>query len=482
MSERPSMTDEILSYLRGGSEIDVFSIAKNDPETLARSVAYILPKNYHRENLVKAVVALINKSPPTYRGVAWSLIQQIPLSHILYIPRVIRQDGGNSRRLRHAVVNKIVKSSRFDIIRSFFIATEMFRELFSYLYLPRRVINGKEIKNENYLLAVELSELSVPEAMETLKLTPVDLVKNYKIPIHMVMKYIDSPEMASELTGTISPDDFFRHGRWFRDILGDEKYEKIAMRLMKQVRDPLSFISIKDHLEATGALTFNLVRELDKRVEKVLDELMQKHQLERLALIVDVSGSMNLAKDITIKLYNAFSRMSSITDLIAFNNQAFTIELDRLRELEPMGMTSIGSAFVLLAQRLSERTELPQAIVLVTDLEENTPPFVENTIQLMLNYDSPPLIILHCGGTRKNVVGDYPHAVIPVKDFHPRLLTDIMAQFARLTEKVAVKEKEITRVVKERKPLDEELGTITLPERPKETLVPGYLERLLTSP
>lgn len=480
--EKEGVTAEnILSFLRGGTDLDIFQTAESSPELLARSIAYVLKQNYHRENLCEAIIALINKSPPAYRGVAWSFIQQLPFSHILYVPRILKRNkGNNSRRLRHAIANKIAQTNRDEILRSYFVAPNLYRQLFEYMKLPKTIINGEEIRNDTYLYAVRLLEKSTRDILEST--SPADFLRKYKVPLHMILQHVKNPDDALDLARVVSPDDFFRHGRWFRDILGDDEYEKIASKKIEGVRDPLSFVSIKDHLEATGALTLELTRELDERVGKIFDELMQKHRLERLALIVDVSGSMDLAKDVTIKLYNAFSRMSNITDLIAFNDRAFAIELDRLRELEPRGMTSIGSAFVLLAQRLAERTELPQAIVLVTDLGENTPPLVKNTIQLMLNYDTPPLIILHCGETRRNVVGDYPHAVIPVRDFHPRLLTDIMAQFARLTEKIAVKEKEITKVVKERKPLDEELGTIILPERPKETLIPGYLERLLSSP
>ena len=170
-------------------------------------------------------------------------------------------------------------------------------------------------------------------------------------------------------------------------------------------------------------------------------------------------------------------------------------------------MTSIGSAVLLLAQKLKRKDcrncrhykqcvewdclkspdecdhyspEKPQAVIVVTDLGENTPPYLKNTLPLLKEHGTPPLIILFCG-TRHMLRIDYPHAVIPVEDFHSRLLGDVIAQIARLTAKVAVEEKEVTEVVRERKVIDEELGAVQLPERPPESLKPGYLERVLCS-
>jgi len=478
LAERPVVGETILSYLHGGEEVDIIEVSKRNPELLARCIAYVLGRGYHRERLCRALVCLINYAPSTYRSIAWSLIQEVPLSHLLYITRVIEKNKENSRRLRHALVNKIANSEEGEIIRAYFMATELFRRLFSYMYLPREVINGNKITNKSYTLAYKLSTLSIPEALKELELRPIDLVKAYRIPMHLVMPFIETAEEAIELTRHVSADDFFRHGRWFKNIMGDTEYERIAFTKMKKVRDPLSFISIKEHLEATGALTPRLLEALDKRVEEVLNSLMKQFKLERIALLVDVSGSMDVAVKITSKLYEAFSRMTSITDLIAFRERAFTVELDRLRELEPGGMTSIGSGIVLLAQRIKQRGgAYPHAIILVSDLAENTPPKLNDALKLMEEYGKPPLVVVHCGD-RYPLKIDYPHALISVDDFHPRLLMDIMKQIARLTAKI-VEEKKITEIVKERKPIEEELGAIELPKRPPETYKPGYLERIL---
>jgi len=143
-----------------------------------------------------------------------------------------------------------------------------------------------------------------------------------------------------------------------------------------------------------------------------------------------------------------------------------------LRSIELDGATSIGSAILLLAQQLKENPVDLQAIILVSDLCENTSPYLNDTLPLLEEFGNPLLVVLHCGG-RCNLKINYPHAKIPVDKFHPRLIKDITAKVSE--------EKEITKVVKERRPILEELGRIELPQRPPETLKAGYLERLLCS-
>ena len=478
MGERKIEASLVISYLRGGEVgVDPKDLSLNQPELLARCTAYLIEKGaYHRERVCRALVCLINYGPSTYRGVAWSLIQKVPLSHLLHLPSAVEKGRENSRRLRHALVNKIAKSDEKEIIRAYFMKPGGFRRLFSFFFLPRELIDGKKIRNERYLLASKLSGISVKKAMKELGLSPVSLVEEYGISLHMVMEHIKDPGEALELAKKAQPDQFFRHGRWFRDILGDEEYERIALAKMDGLKDPLSFVFIRDHLEETGALTPTLSKRLNERADRVLEDLMRRHKLERIALIVDVSGSMEAAIDITSKLYEAFSRMGGlITDLIAFNDQAFTITLKRLKELKPGGSTSIGSAFVLLSRRL-EKGSRPQAIILVSDLDENTPPYLKDSIKLIERYEIP-LIVIHCGYRRRLRI-DYPHAIIPMDRFHGRLLVDVMREFAGLTAKI-IKERELTQLVRERRPLEEEIGEIELPSRPPESYNPGYLVFLL---
>jgi hypothetical protein len=221
---------------------------------------------------------------------------------------------------------------------------------------------------------------------------------------------------------------------------------------------------------------------MDQRAEEALLEISRKYDLKNLALIVDISGSMEVAIEITRKLYEAFSRMSTVTDLIAFREYATRLKLKQLKSIKAAGATSIGSAMVLLVKQLKKRQKkgepIPQAIVLVSDLAENSPPRLDSALPLLKEFGNPPLIVIHCG-FKTRLTMDYPHAILPVNEFHPRLLQNIMAQIAKLTSKVAISEKEITDVVKARRILDEEIAKVELPERPKESLRPGYLEGIL---
>jgi hypothetical protein len=469
--------EDMLSFLTGGKELDTKREAREDPDLLLRAMVYsIEERNYHRGRLCQGIIGLLNHSPPAYRESAWEIIQNVPLSHLLHIPESV-SGKGNTRRLRMALAVKLATSGRDELIKAFFIRPSSFRKLFDYLYLPREKINNREIINENYKMAHTLSTMSTPEAIEALRLRFGDLL-GFGIPLHMIMQWVEKKEDAEYLAERASPDDFIRHARWFRAILGDEAYEVYSLEKIEMVKDPLSFLSIKDHLQASGALTKKLTRSMDERAKKALDELSKKANLESLALIVDVSGSMEIAIDITSKLYQAFSRMATITDLIAFRERAKALKLKHLMSTKANGMTSIGSAILLLTKRLKRGKKVPQAIVIVSDMAENTQPMLHETLNLLDMYGKPPLVIVHCG-YRHILKMDYPHTYLPINEFHPRLLHNIIAQIAKLTAKVAVEEKEITETLKGRRILDEELSGVELPERPPETLKPGYLERLL---
>lgn len=473
--------NDILGYLRGGyNGIDIRTTAAESPELLARCIAYLSNQKYHRQNTVKAVLALINDADPAYRGSGWKLIQELPLSHLLEIHEVM-DNSDNTNRVRHAIATKIARSEPDEVLRAFFIAPSAYRDMFGKLYIPRDTIHDKPITNASYKAAYRLSQMSVHEALETTGLSKTDLLKRLHLPFHMVMEFVESPEEAIQLSESCGSKTFFDHIRWFRTIMGDEAYERVALDKMRSLKNPMDFLSKKKHLEDTGAFTERITEYMEDRAREVMAELMAKFDLESVALIVDVSGSMNVAVEITKKLYEALAKIGStkVTDVIAFNNVAYDISPEELPKLQVGGMTSIGASIVLLAQKLRDRNgrNVPQAIIMVTDLEENTPPDFNTSLRLLDEFDNPPLVVLLVG--RRYIPVDYPNGTIKVSDFHEGLLMDIMEEVARITSKVAVKEREITNVIRERKPIEEEIGAIPLPRRDPESLQPGFLERML---
>ena len=78
--EVPQRIEEILGYLRGGDIIETPKLAKENPELLSRCITYLMKEKYHRKNTIRAVVDLLNNSPTVYKGIAWQLLQQMPLS------------------------------------------------------------------------------------------------------------------------------------------------------------------------------------------------------------------------------------------------------------------------------------------------------------------------------------------------------------------------------------------------------------------
>ena len=284
-----------------------------------------------------------------------------------------------------------------------------------------------------------------------------DLIKKFKLHFEQIINLIDTKEEALEIVKILDSKSFFHHIRWYREMVGDQLYEKTALEKLKHLNNPQEFLLNREHLEETGALTEELTKYLEDRSKEIFEEMMKQFKLDRLALIVDISGSMQVAVDITEKLYEGFSQMGNITDIIAFNNVAFSITPERLRKIQADGGTSIGASIVTLRQRIDNRTglDVPQTIILVTDLDENVPPMLNPSLKLLEEYDNPPLVVIHCGKYRRDLPIQYPHAKLKVNDFHKGLIMQIMENIARITSKVAVKEKIITKVLGERRPLEE---------------------------
>jgi hypothetical protein len=483
--ERGIAIERILSFLRGDNQ-NIDELINVSPEIVSRCIAYQMQqRDYHRQHLCQAIVRLINIAPTPYRGTAWQLIQEMQLSHLLEIFSVMNGKD-NTRRLRFAIATKLAQASRSQLIRAFFMKPQAYRDLFEKLYLPRTVLNGKPITNDAYQLAHALSTLSIPKALAKFDIKISQLVKDFRLPLEKVMDLVSSPHDAIALALVSKGETFFRHGRWFRNIIGDTKYEELALQKVKTVKNPLGFTTIKQHLEETGAITPLIAEHMEKRAEEAMEAMLKQFDLDRIALIVDVSGSMRVAVEITTMLYEAFSKLKGqgiVVDLIAFNDFAYTIEPDRLQNLPTGGMTSIGSAFVMLEQRWRGRQSknLPQAIILVSDLEENTEPPLSLALERIKQYNAPPLVVLLCGSGRGSIQSDYPHAILPTQAFHKGLIMGIMKQIARLTQKVSKTEGDITKAVKKRRPIEEEIGLIDLPTRPQKTYTQGYLEQLLCS-
>lgn len=472
--EKLTKIENVISFLQGSKDNSgVFE----DSEMLARCITYLLDKKYHRDNLLIATLTLLKSKDNVYRDIAWDLIQKIPLSHLLTILKGFNKKL-NIKRLRHAIVTKICNSAKDEIFRAFFIEPEKFRSLFIKLFLPRKIFNDKEIMNENYNVAYTLSTLSVPEVMNIFRITVRDLL-DYHIPMDKIMNLITDPNEVEILADLVSAKTFFEHGRWIKNIIGDTKYLPIAYKKVEGLKDPIGFLANKAHLESTGVLTKDLIEALEKRADDIFEDLFKSFKLERLALIVDISGSMHAAIDITTKLYEGFSRVK-ITDLIAFNNNAITITNERLRAISPDGSTSIGSAIVLLQKRLEKRQkDFPQAVIIITDLEENTPPLLNDTWKLLNDYEDPALVIVQIP-TGSAIEVQVPHSIIKVSEFHKSLIMDIVKQIARVTATVVSDEaKEVTKVVKTRKLIDEEIGEIELGIRDPESLKKGFLEKIL---
>ncbi len=503
---------QILKYLREPKqeETTLDHFISQQPDDLTRAMAYVLQrgKKYYRQHMLRAIVKLFAYGTPYYRQVTWALLQKVRLSFLVELPQSIAtpkqgHTQENNKRLRGALLRKLVISDQKEIFLAFFNNPEKYRFMFEYFFFPNKPDdkgqyhlnrNPKAIVHKQYLFAINLAKLGgIQKIMKHYNLAPSNLYAMYKIRIDKIINLVEDPKDAMNLAHHVTGDDFFRHARWFTSILGTQRFEVHAESKIKDIRDPLRFTQINEHLRESQTLSPRLMTMIENRSNELINELLKNYKLERVALLVDTSPSMEVATDITVKLFDALSRINEniLTDLIRFHGQASVITIDQLKRQGISGsMTSIGAAVQLLYQRLIQRSleTYPQVIILISDMDENVPPFIGRigypraTDLLVEQGWNIPLIILHCGQRVSNFKLEYPHAIIKLDSFHDSLIMDILKDILKFSQKATdIGEQQITKVVGERKFLDEGLAEIKVPQRPEITLKKGYLEDLLTS-
>ena len=460
MEERKTPIDIYVAYLLGG---DVEPPSDLDDAMKAKAIRYVIQnKNHHRERVVKEIVSLFSSESMKVRGAAWSLIQMIPLYYLTYVPRLQRMP--NTKSFKLSIVNKIANSSKEEILRLFFSSPRRYRELFRRLHLYTKHVKGEPITNENYLFAVSLLDKPTNEVVREVGIDELAKI----VPLHTIMQYVESPEDVRVLAEVSPPQFYLEHIRWFSLHLGIDEASDIASKKIRELSDPLKFINVLDHLRETGVRE-DVVKELERRIDEAIQKKLSEYDIHHVILVVDVSGSMYEAINVTRKLYPLLSRFSDV-DIVAFNDNAWIVNRDELEVLSLGGWTSVGMGLLEASKLIRDDTD---AIVLISDCQENQPPRANRVVQYLKNK---PLIIIRVGYYTDLRI-DYPVVYVDIKDFHERLLFGILDTIARAAEKAREEE---TMIVEKRELLSEEVMKTPLPSRPPESLKPGFIVSTLT--
>lgn len=487
MSEQKQTHADVISFLRGGEVENIREIVETHPDETARSIKYMLEQKVHRQNLITTVLELMAQSNTYYREVAWALIQEIPLSYFTDIMGLVTEPARQiSNRLRHALVNKICKEDEGQIIRAFLISPDKFREMFNQLKLPATLFDDQPITNPNYQLAISLTETMITDYLNNSEQDLATIRYEYGIPLSKIIAYVDDPMQVLSLAESSNADDYFNHVQWFKQVIGEDEFNRVAEEKLKHVKNPAHFLQIEQHLKESGYMTDYLLDKMKARTDQILSDIMAEQDITKVSLIVDKSGSMDSAVEITQKMYDIFTNMgSTVLDIIAFDTQAHNITPRNLSNLVCNGGTNIRGALTYFYQTMiNPDYERPDVVFLITDFLDNSG---ANDVSPYLEDLGIPLVILlvesYGGKYRQQSLSyklDYPHAMMEIKDFKQSMVIDLMREIAKLTAKT-IKEETVTKVVQKREIQEESVSQIILPERPEESLKRGYLKKLLIS-
>ncbi len=141
--------------------------------------------------------------------------------------------------------------------------------------------------------------------------------------------------------------------------------------------------TVRDH---KGRLVTNLTKQdfevIDRGERRVISEFRSERAPLSLAILFDVSGSMEIAARATAAKFAAFHLLSSLEEgrdeagLFAFDSRLrevapFTVDTRALKgalgEVDPFGATSLHDAISAAAERVAGRPMARRAVVVLTD-------------------------------------------------------------------------------------------------------------------
>ncbi|MCY3411911.1 MAG: VWA domain-containing protein [Candidatus Heimdallarchaeota archaeon] len=470
----------ILSFLRGGPYIQLKRIANRNGPLLAQVVTYVLNQRegYHRKNYCLVLLSLIHSSDLKTRDLSWSLMERSYLSHLLELSELLTPDQ-NSRRLRLMLTAKFALSTQWEIYRAFLISPQKFKRLFIFCKLPRYKIKDVPITNKSYTLCIQLIDNGFKSTIEANGINLVKLLLESKVPLHRLVHYITSD--FEEIAVSLTSEEFMRHIQFFRRKLSTVTFNNIVKEKIQTLKNPFEFLRKKEFQDGSQTISKFGLELIRQRSNEMVEKLLSKNLINRIAILVDVSVSLEITKQASIHLFRAFGRMEkSITHIIAFNDKSWPVTVEELQNIVPHGKTSIGGAFSRLFSELEDQPEEvhPQVILLITDYEENSKPYLKDV--LAETKFTIPFVTIRISGRRNLRLPNYPHTLMIINEYHGSFLVNYIKEIMYLISKLLSEPKPEKAKLQSKFILENTITNIIPERRNEKTKLPGYLKSILT--
>lgn len=248
------------------------------------------------------------------------------------------------------------------------------------------------------------------------------LIASHRIPFVVAKSFVPksqvTPELVVALIESMSPQEAANSAAWLRGtglLRGEirELYDNKIAQLATY--DRASAGALEGRASVVGGDA-----ETQEAIAAVREEMAAQAHIERVTLLAtDKSSSMDRAISFAARLAANIAPYAGEMMEVVFDTVAHEVVSDddslsskeaAYKRVRANGMTSIGSAL----QHALKRGFVPEQVVLITDMEENTAPTITNVLRGMEPGQRPHMIILSVGrrgGMWRQRVGDILAAI-----------------------------------------------------------------------
>ncbi|MCA9792192.1 MAG: hypothetical protein KC910_10370 [Candidatus Eremiobacteraeota bacterium] len=358
------------------------------------------------------VAFLLASQLPDHREAGATLLQALPPYQVARVVSLLKKQGGRFPRLARTAVVEYLRHreadpARFD--RAALRARKALKSLYAGLHIrpgeraQAVLFDGNPPEDSLAFALKRLAQADQPEEQAR-------LIRAHRIPFTIAIGALSKvePQLWVALVEGMSPQEVINNLSNLKSrgaLENPEAKALIEKRLAEAAGDER--VSAFKALKAAEALGSSLDDATAQQLEKVAAEQLKKQgRITRsTALLIDKSSSMQQSLELGKQLAAMVSAaVEAELEVVAFDTRAHqvTAEGTELRDWDrafarvfPGGASSPGSAVEWLGQRRFEQ------LVLVTDENENRPPFLCGALQALEQL--PDVLIIRVGEHSQNI-------------------------------------------------------------------------------
>ena len=366
---------------------------------LAKSSVWYNSNGEYRDTKIELICLLIANGRGIIRDTGIQLALEQPTHILAKIIRHLKTTKGYRlpNKFKTAIINRYMGMEKNRLYRNILRS----RKALKYIITTLRMRPGREL--QDILFRNKIPEDTVLSAIKELSHTnsqkrAAELITKYRIPYTSCIGAIGhlqpvGVDLKIALIDTMSPAECVN---MINSLLDNERCMDVVLaiydKLEEAIKDSrISTSKLKVAAEILKAAGYSKANRLIRKLENAYSERIKaKGTIDaRVAIIIDVSSSMESAIEAARPVADMIARMCKYEPtIVAHNEDAWFLTREEIPKLKAEYCTSMGSAVKLLREEAKEF----DYFIFITDEAENTEPFAENEIA-KLNY-MPHIIII----------------------------------------------------------------------------------------